>query len=97
MFQDKAIREQAELSKLSNARDHDRRAVEHWIRNDHGGNEFLEGCEARPWMASELPDLLSLSPRSTDDLFTRWIEECILPWVHWMILHPWKVCNQVQA
>jgi hypothetical protein len=42
-------------------------------------------------MPKELPDLVSLSARSTDDLFTRWIEEHILPWLHWLFFYPFKV------
>ncbi|KAF2686626.1 hypothetical protein K458DRAFT_297185 [Lentithecium fluviatile CBS 122367] len=86
----KALREQAELSKMRDARDHDRDSIDHWIRIESGGDKFLSGCEARPWMPGSQRDLLSLSSRSTDDLFTRWIEEHVLPWLHWLFFYPWK-------
>ncbi|KAF2661394.1 hypothetical protein K491DRAFT_710965 [Lophiostoma macrostomum CBS 122681] len=66
---------QAELARLNDARDFDRNSIDVWIRDSNGGKKFLSGCEARPWMSVEQPDLLSVSSRSTDDLFTRFFEE----------------------
>jgi hypothetical protein len=85
------VLEQAALSKVRDARNRDRESIDYWIRTEKGGDKFLSGCEARPWMSDSQRDLLSLSSGTSEDLFTRWIEEHVLRWMHWLIFYPWKV------
>ncbi|KAF2023662.1 hypothetical protein EK21DRAFT_80361 [Setomelanomma holmii] len=86
-----ALREQAKLARLSKAREYDREIVQHWILNQEGGKGFLQGAEAQPWLPSHLDDLVAISNRATNDTFTRWVEEKVVPWLYWIFLHPWKV------
>lgn len=90
---DRALLEQAELAHLNKAREYDRNMVHHWLLHKSGGNEFLKGAEAQPWTPSQLHDLVAVSNRASNDTFTRWAEEKVLPWIYWIFLHPWKVSS----
>lgn len=75
---------------MSKAREYDRDMLQHWLLHSEGGNGFLKGAEAQPWMPDQLDDLIAISSRGSSDTFSRWAEEKIVPWLYWIFLHPWK-------
>ncbi|KAH6839217.1 hypothetical protein B0T12DRAFT_490380 [Alternaria alternata] len=71
--------QQARVSKLDRADVFDSRSLRYWLQHEEGGKGFLEGCERRAYDELEDPDLISLSNRSPNDKFARWLELSLVP------------------
>ncbi|KAK3638735.1 hypothetical protein LTR56_012842 [Elasticomyces elasticus] len=83
-----ALLQQAEIAKLTQPREYDRRLLQDWLARKDGGDNFLLGAEDRPWLESESGDLVALSNKGHDS-FTHWIGEKLVP-----LAADWKLIQQ---
>ncbi len=62
-----------------------------------GGDGFLRGLEGNPWDEENETDLITVCSRQDFDIFTGWIAQTLLPWLHRIVLHRWKVSSYLSS
>ncbi|PVH87646.1 hypothetical protein DL98DRAFT_649265 [Cadophora sp. DSE1049] len=85
-----ALLQQASINRLKPARNYDIRLIQSWIVRPEGGDSFLRGLEGDPWDEENESDLITVCTRQDVDIFTGWIAQTLLPWLHRIVLYRWK-------
>ncbi|KIW31454.1 hypothetical protein, variant [Cladophialophora immunda] len=84
-----ALLQNLALHSLPKPRSHDRSILKDWLNRPEGGNQFFRGLEDEFLDSS---DLIAISKhQATDDLFTRWVSQTVVPLAHKSFLHRYKV------
>jgi hypothetical protein len=95
---DKCLLQQAQISKMDRANKHDLSWLNDWLHHKDGGNDFLalagHEFEAYDFLEpQEIQDLVAITSRASNDGFTRWLEEWVLPHLPEILLKIWRVRN----
>lgn len=90
---DRALIQQAEVSKIRDARKYDHDLLYRWMNKPKPGTHVATGIELLPFRKESFDDLVVLRPRPEYDGFTRLVVEHLWPWLSRKVFYRWKVCS----
>ena len=82
--QDKQLLQQSQIAKLQYPEGPDRRDLQvfkDWMERPEAGNIGLTGDDCDSWSELNIPDLVSLAPRTAESPFAEWVGGRFLEWV----------------
>lgn len=88
---DTALLLQSQITKLQGPNPRDLAFFQRWMTRTEMGNVYLVGEDSDIWSHPDLPDLVTLNARVSEDPLSSWASNTVIHWYHKMIGKYFKV------
>lgn len=90
-YADSTIAHLSYILKLPKFASYDIQFFRDWLERPNMGNFPLVGRDRNAWAEQTETDLVALCARSSDDIFSKWFTDKLIPWFHNLVWKRFKV------